>query len=204
MEGMPVAKVSESPDYYEVLQLSRNASALIVTKAYRLLAALYHPDNAETGNAEAFRLIVEAHGVLADPVRRAAYDRSRFGVPDESRARVELSADPRATEMLYRDERELRHHILLALYTARRSRPDQPAVPLMVLLELFGCTVDEAQFTLWYLRGKKFIETHDDGVAITVAGVDHVEALSEDRDGLSLSSTTHPRMLPSKQRRHEP
>jgi curved DNA-binding protein CbpA len=204
MGRMPVAKMSESPDYYEVLQLSRNASALIVTKAYRLLAALYHPDNSETGNVEAFRLIVEAHGVLADPVRRAAYDRSRFGVPAESRARVELSADPGATEVLYRDERELRHHILMALYTARRSRPDQPAVPLVVLMELFGCTIDDLQFTLWYLRGKKFIETHDDGVAITVAGVDHVEALDKDRDGLSLSPTTDARMLPSQQSRHEP
>jgi hypothetical protein len=38
------------------------------------------------------------------------------------------------------------------------------------------------QFTLWYLRGKKFIEVLDDGVAITVAGVDHAEALGVDRD----------------------
>jgi curved DNA-binding protein len=202
---MAIASVNESPDYYEVLQLSRNATALIVTKAYRLLAALYHPDNSETGDAEAFRLIVEAHGVLADPVRRAAYDRTRFGVPTETMTRVEAAADLRATEVLYRDERELRHHVLLALYTARRSRPDRPAVPLMVLLELFGCTIDEVQFTLWYLRGKKFIETHDDGVAITVAGVDHVEAVNGDRDGLSSSSpAAYPRMLPSEQRSHKP
>jgi curved DNA-binding protein len=203
MGGMAVANVSESPDYYEVLQLSRNATALIVTKAYRLLAALYHPDNSETGDAEAFRLIVEAHGVLADPVRRAAYDRTRFGVPTETMTRVEAAADLRATEVLYRDERELRHHVLLALYTARRSRPDRPAVPLMVLLELFGCTIDEVQFTLWYLRGKKFIETHDDGVAITVAGVDHVEAVGDRDDGLS-SAPAALRMLPSEQRRHKP
>lgn len=200
---MTTTNGTESPDYYEVLQLSRNATALIVTKAYRLLAALYHPDNTETGDAEAFRLIVEAHGVLADPIRRAAYDRERFGPLADSAARRELPGDTRAADVLYRDERELRHLVLVALYTARRSRPGYPAVPMVGLLELFGCSIDEVQFTLWYLRGKKFIETQDEGVAITVAGVDHVEALGGERDGLSLPAAPHPRMLPSDQRRHK-
>src|SRR5215468_1121634 len=39
-----------TPDYYEALQISRAAQSLIVTKAYRLLAAFYHPDNKETGD----------------------------------------------------------------------------------------------------------------------------------------------------------
>jgi hypothetical protein len=56
--------------------------------------------------------------------------------------------------VLYRDERELRQLILLALYTARRSRPSNPAVPLMGLLELFGCSADEVQFTLWYCEAR--------------------------------------------------
>jgi curved DNA-binding protein CbpA len=176
---------SESPDYYEMLQISRNATALIVTKAYRLLAALYHPDNKETGDEEAFRRLVEAHAVLADPVRRAAYDRERFGATTASTTHGELPSDAPASDAQYRDERELRQLVLLALYTTRRNRPSSPAISLMVLLELLGCSVDEVQFTLWYLRGKKFIETHDDGAAITVAGVDHVEMVS-DRDGISL------------------
>jgi hypothetical protein len=46
----------------------------------------------------------------------------------------------------------------------------------MVIPDLFGCSIEEAQFTLWYLRGKKFIEMTDDGMAITVAGVDYVES----------------------------
>jgi hypothetical protein len=203
MEKMGTTNGSESPDYYEVLQLSRNATALIVTKAYRLLAALYHPDNTETGDAETFRLIVEAHGVLADPVRRAAYDRERFGLLTDSPTRGESPTATRTTDVLYRDERELRHFVLLTLYTARRTRPSHPAVPIMALLELFGCSIDEVQFTLWYLRGKKFIETQDEGVAITVAGVDHVEAVGGERDGLALPPTTDGRGLPSDQRRHK-
>jgi curved DNA-binding protein CbpA len=178
----------ESPDYYETLQVSRSATALIITKAYRLLAALYHPDNTETGNAEAFRAVVEAHAVLADPVRRTAYDRERFGLVTGSAGRVEAPADSPVTEVLYRDEQELRNLIMLALYSARRSRPYNGAIPFMGLLELFGCSSDDVQFTLWYLRGKKFIEQQDDGVVITVAGVDYVEALEKDRDAIALPS----------------
>ena len=69
-----------TPDYYEALQISPAAQSLIVTKAYRLLAAFYHPDNKETGNPEAFRKVVEAYRVLSDPVRRAAYDHEKFGM----------------------------------------------------------------------------------------------------------------------------
>jgi hypothetical protein len=46
---------------------------------------------------------------------------------------------------------------------------------MMVIPDLFGCSVDEAQFTLWYLRGKKLIDMTDEGMAITVHGVDYVE-----------------------------
>ena len=191
---------TETPDYYETLQINRNATSLVVTKVYRLLAALYHPDNKDTGDAEAFRQLAEAHAVLADPVRRAAYDRERFGANGDSTHHGGSPGDTRVTEILYRDECELRQLVLQALYTTRRSRPNNPAVPLMVLLELFGCTVDEAQFTLWYLRGKKFIETQDDGVAITVNGVDHVEEISTDRDGFSLPTGSNRRMLEAVQR----
>jgi len=191
---------TEAPDHYETLQINRNATALVVTKVYRLLAALYHPDNKDTGDAEVFRQLAEAHAVLADPVRRTAYDRERFGVSLDAAGRSGATVDGGVTEVLYRDEWELRQLVLLALYTTRRSRPNNPAVPLMVLLELFGCSIDEVQFTLWYLRGKKFVETLDDGVAITVNGVDHVETVSTDRDGLSLPVGSHRRMLEAVQR----
>ena len=74
------------------------------------------------------------------------------------------------------DERELRRQLLQTLYNVRRTQPHRPSLPLRVIPDLFGCSIDEAQFTLWYLRGKKFIEITDDGMVITVAGVDHVES----------------------------
>jgi len=61
-------------DYYEVLQLSPNADSETVQRVYRMLAQRHHPDNQDTGDAETFKLLVEAHRVLSDPEQRAAYD----------------------------------------------------------------------------------------------------------------------------------
>jgi len=65
-------------DYYEVLGLSRNASADDVKKAYRTLARRYHPDVNKNADAEArFKDIREAYDVLSDDQKRQVYD--RFG-----------------------------------------------------------------------------------------------------------------------------
>lgn len=62
-------------DYYQVLRISRQASAADVKRAYRRLAVLFHPD--KNSSAEALRLfqeINEAHAVLSDPLKRSSYD----------------------------------------------------------------------------------------------------------------------------------
>jgi curved DNA-binding protein len=163
-----------TPNHYEVLQVSRAAQPLIITKAYRLLAAFYHPDNKETGDRDAFHNVVAAYRVLSDPVRRAAYDRDTFDNPSPPGNGGPPERD--LPERRIEDERELRRQLLQALYNVRRAEPHRPSLPLMVIPDLFGCSIDEAQFTLWYLRGKKLIEMTDDGMVITVAGVDYVES----------------------------
>ncbi len=166
-------------DLYEVLQVSQRAHPLIITKAFRLLAALYHPDNKQTGDAEAFKQVAEAYRVLSDPLRRATYDSENFeSVRPAPRSAAEDETDPHLSPMRrYKDERELRHLILRALYDVRRESPYKPGLSLMVLSELFGCSIEDLQFTLWYLRGKRFIDMTDDSdVVITVAGVDYLDA----------------------------
>ncbi|HET8943257.1 MAG TPA: molecular chaperone DnaJ [Dehalococcoidia bacterium] len=63
-------------DYYDVLGVSRDASADDLKKAFRRLAMQYHPDRNKDDGAEAqFKEIGEAYEVLSDSEKRAAYDR---------------------------------------------------------------------------------------------------------------------------------
>src|SRR5262249_11365628 len=88
---MPVAS---KRDYYEVLEVTREADDETIKKAYRRLAMKYHPDrNAGDHEAEIrFKEAAEAYDVLRDPHKRQRYDRyghaglEGLGMPDFSSA----------------------------------------------------------------------------------------------------------------------
>lgn len=66
-------------DYYEVLQVERNASGDEIKRSYRKLAMRYHPDR-NPGDKESegkFREAAEAYEVLSDEGKRRKYD--QFG-----------------------------------------------------------------------------------------------------------------------------
>lgn len=83
------------PDLYAALNLERTAEHIEIVRAYRRLMRKYHPDT-RTSNAgrdshkaedRRLQLIMEAYSVLADPVRRAEYDRRiqrRRGIPQDA------------------------------------------------------------------------------------------------------------------------
>ncbi len=60
-------------DYYQVLGLQKGAAKEEVKKAFRKLAAQYHPDK-KTGNEEKYKEITEAYAVLGDDKKKAEYD----------------------------------------------------------------------------------------------------------------------------------
>src|SRR5262245_6241362 len=64
-------------DYYEVLGVSRTATDVEVTKAYRSLAKKYHPDQNPGDDTVVVKYheVQEAYEVLRDPQRRQVYDR---------------------------------------------------------------------------------------------------------------------------------
>ncbi|AWP00260.1 putative dnaJ -like subfamily B member 13 isoform 2 [Scophthalmus maximus] len=76
-------------DYYETLEINRNAADADIKKAYRRLALKFHPSsNREAGSAERFSRLGEAYDVLSDPRKKATYDKFgaeglRDGIPPE-------------------------------------------------------------------------------------------------------------------------
>ena len=64
-------------DYYEILGISRSASAEEIKRAYRKLALRYHPDKNPDNSKEAeekFKEVSEAYKVLSDSEKRQIYD----------------------------------------------------------------------------------------------------------------------------------
>ena len=74
----------EFKDYYQVLGVARDAPADSVKRAFRKLARKYHPDVSKEPDAgKRMAEINEAHTVLSDPEKRAAYDQLGQHVPGE-------------------------------------------------------------------------------------------------------------------------
>ena len=165
---------TDSQDHYEVLQVSPRADQDTIQRVFRHLAKRFHPDNAESGDATRFKLIVEAHQILSDPEQRARYDvlhaertQHQWRVFDQATALDDIAAD-----------RRMRDSLLSILYTACRNDADRPGMGEVELERLLGCPEVHMRFHVWYLKENGLIRRNENGMlAITAAGVDLVLAM---------------------------
>lgn len=159
-------------DFYELLQISPFAGSETIHRIYRFLAARYHPDNPETGNAEMFHKVKNAYDVLSNPDRRAKYDSVRGG---EIRATSPLSS---TIDFMDDIEGEINRRLALlaVLYSRRRTSPRYPEVTLKEIETYMGFPREYLDFTTWYLVKKGYVHQADNSdFTLTVAGVDFVE-----------------------------
>lgn len=174
-------------DLYEVLQISPTADAETIHRVYRHLAQRYHPDNPDTGNSTAFQAVLQAHQILSDPERRAAYDLQHQA---SKTLRWKIFQQPSQAEGVG-GEKRMRAGILGALYTKKRKEPEGQGMMLREIEDLLGCPREHLEFPLWYLRRKSLIEGPQNGrYQITVEGVDEAERLEE--QGFGPKSATVP------------
>jgi curved DNA-binding protein CbpA len=163
----------ETPNYYEFLQISPNAEPDTIHRVYRFLAARFHPDNPETGDADKFFLLRQAYEVLSHPARRAKYDAVCEGEASQP--------DPLSSSVDFMDniEGELNRRlaVLALLYIRRRTNPALPDVSLGEVELRMGFPRDYLEFTTWYLQKKGYITRADNSAfALTAEGVDFVES----------------------------
>ena len=134
---------------YDVLEITHDATAPAIKKAYYKLAQKLHPDKVrpeEKENAAArFKMVAEAHATLSSPERRSLYDHEQQGgspQPSSREAAEQRAPAARARGLKTvpgvdqlrrlctggRDD-QLHRYMLLALYDTRRRTASTPAAP---------------------------------------------------------------------------
>jgi uncharacterized protein YbaR (Trm112 family) len=160
-------------DYYEILQVSRRADTEAIHRVFHVLAQRYHPDNRETGDQDKFRQVVDAHNVLTNRERRAAYD---VQLADEDKGRLRIFESLESTQGVQAEMRK-RQGILRLLYTRRLTDPYSPAMRGRELSDMLGCPAEHLDFSYWFLREQKLINRADNNqYEITWQGVEAFEA----------------------------
>ena len=163
----------EIPDYYELLEISPQATQDTIHRVYRYMAARYHPDNLGMGNLEKFTEVTSAYKVLSEPNRRSEYDAQRA-------TRQPTIRNPMSSTVDFMDQGEgdlnRRLAVLAILYYRRRIYPNSPEVSLAEIEDRMGFPRDYLDFTTWYLAKKRYITRADNSdFTLTVEGVDFIE-----------------------------
>lgn len=116
-------------DYYEVLGVSKDASADDIKKAYRKAAMKYHPDRnpGDKTAEEKFKEAGEAYEVLSDADKRARYDQYGFaGVDPNFGAGAPATA---AQALAVPDSADLTASAIWGIFLANSSAAAAAAAP---------------------------------------------------------------------------
>ena len=137
-------------DYYEVLNVSRDAGEEDIKRAYKKMARKYHPDlNPDDKEAEEhFKEVGEAYAVLSDPEKRSRYDRYGHAGVDPN-----FSAGGGFSDYDFGDLGDIFGSFFGGFTNARRANPNAPqrgssietSVSLSFEEAAFGC---EREFTV--------------------------------------------------------
>ena len=127
-------------NYYEILEVSKNASKEIIEKAYKVLAKKYHPDLQQDENKkqiaeQKMKLINEAYEVLSDDEKRKNYDLElEEQVITIERQRYEKEQNDRNNKQVYYEEepeltkKELKEQIKQEKRAQREYREEQERI----------------------------------------------------------------------------
>lgn len=103
-------------NYYELLQITPNASEEVIKAAYKALVKKYHPDNGAIDGKEKLQLINEAYKTLSDSSRRKEYDKTLLCMseqavytktPDKSDKNVIVPSSPMHYSENYKEPKEV-------------------------------------------------------------------------------------------------
>lgn len=92
-------------DYYQVLGISRSASAEDIKLAYRRLARKYHPDVSHIPDAEEhFKAVNEAYETLGDSSKRRKYEQQQTARPAATDTTAKETTSTRKVDVAFFEE----------------------------------------------------------------------------------------------------
>jgi len=168
---------SDFIDFYEILEISPNANSSTIERMFRHFARLYHPDNQETGDRRKFDLVLRANSTLRDPTKRAQYD-IQHKSHSELRWRLKAGADDCSG---IDQDMAIQSNLLSLLYVTRRQNVTDPGVGNHEIERLLGCSPEQLEFQVWYMKEKGWIKTENGMLVITVEGIDRVSSVYREK-----------------------
>lgn len=110
-------------NYYEILEVKKNASSDEIKAAYKKMVALVHPDKG--GSAMLFRLVQTAYEVLSDPNKRRNHDAELAGAAKQQ-PRPSSHQDHQDSGPQYTDPKFVRIEDIYRQWKEARNRVSMP------------------------------------------------------------------------------